>query len=1125
MQKNNYQLLIEKLDEFIRKYYKNQLIRGVLYSVAIGFIFYLAVVILEYFAHFDVLIRSILFYTFIFANVYILVRWVSIPVLKLYKLGKIISYEQAAIIIGNHFGEVKDKLLNVLQLQQQSLVANTILVEASIEQKINLLRPIPFSAAVDFGENKKYITYAAFPLLIFLILLFSAPAVIKQGTWRMVEHQTFFAKQAPFQFVINNNSLTAIQQQDFQLNVKLTGNNVPQDVFINIGENQYKLTKENTVLFNYIFKSVQSSITFQLSADGFQSQEYHLKVLPNPVLLDFEISLNYPKYTGKKDEVLKNTGDLVVPQGTKISWKFNTKNTNALVLHFGDSSVIVKQCNENQFVYGTRLMSSKNYSIRTSNEFMKNKDSIGYSINVIPDLYPTIQVQEKTDSMDSKKYFFNGAIRDDYGFTKLTFNYRFLANDSSANGKKNNLQIVSIPVNKTLTQDRFYYFWEMDSLNIQPGDQLEYYFEVWDNDEVNGAKSTRSEKMIFKAPTLEEIAQNTEKNNTNIKNNMQQAINEAQQMQQQLSNTSEDIFQKKNLDWQEKKKIQDLLNHQQELQKKVDDLQKQNAQKDQQQSEFKKEDQKIADEQQQLQKLFEQVMPEEMKKKLAELQKLLNEMDKDKVQQELQKMSMNNKDLQKELERTLELFKQMEVQQKLSDAIDKLKDLSQKQQGLADKTKEKSNKSDNQAVKDQQKKLNQQFDDFKKDMQDLAKKNSELENPNTLPNTEKQQQDIKDQMSKSSEQLQNNKNSKASESQQNASKQMNQLSQQMAQMQLQMQQQAQTEDIAALRAILDNLIQLSFDQEALMNKIGKTSTDNPQYMKIAEDQKNLQDNTKTIEDSLFALSKRAPQINGIVNREIASINMNMTKSIDAMAKRETFAAAERQQYSMTSINNLALLLDESLQQMQKDQKKNQMQGEGSCSKPGGKSPKPSMAQMRSMQQQLNEQIQALQQAMKKGGKKDGKSGKGGKNGQSGFSEQLVKLAAQQAAIREAMQQGESEMDPTGKQAGQMSEMEKEMNKTETDLVNKMLSEETVKRQQAILTRMLESEKAEKEQKWDNKRDAITAKQQLFANPPIGFLQFNTQKIQEQELLKTVPPSLTPFYKTKVNEYFNNIQSN
>jgi len=1043
--------------------------------------------------------------------------------LKLYKLGKIISYEQAAAIIGNHFSEVKDKLLNVLQLQQQNTNTNTVLVEAGIEQKINLLRPVPFAAAVDFGENKKYLTYAAFPFLIFFILLFSAPSIIKQGTWRMMKHETYFAKQAPFQFEIKNSSLTAVQQQDFQLNVKLTGNDVPQEIFINIGGNQYKLTKENTVSFNYIFRNVQQTITFQLSADGYQSQEYQLKVLPNPVLLDFQISLNYPKYTGKKDEVLKNTGDLVIPEGTKVTWNFTTKNTNKLILRFGDLSITGKQTADNQFSYEMRLMKSANYSIRTSNAFMKNKDSIGYAINVIPDLFPTIQMQEKTDSTDAKKKYFSGAIRDDYGFTKLTFNYRFLTTDSSAKAQKNNLQTVSLPVNKTLTQDQFFYFWNMDSLSIKPGDQIEYYFQVWDNDAVNGPKSTRSEKMIFKAPSLEQIAENTENNNNTMKNNMEQAMNESEQLKEQLKNMSVDVFQKKNLDWQEKKKIQDLLNREQDLQKKVDNFKKENAQNMQQQSEFKKQDQKIADEQQQLQKLFDQVLPPEMKKELAELQKLLNEMNKDQVQQQLQKMSLNNKDLQKELERTLELFKQMEVQQKLTDAIQKLKDLADQQQKLADQTKEKSNKSDNQAVKEQQNKLNKQFDSFKKDMQDLAKKNSELESPNNLQNTDKQQQDIKNEMSKSSEQLDKNKNEKASESQQNSSQKMSQLAQQMTQMQLKMQEQEQTVDINALRAILDNLIQLSFDQEDLMNKIGKTNTDNPQYMKIADNQKNLQSDAQTIEDSLFELSKRAPQINGIVNREISSINMNMGKAINAIADRQSFEAAERQQYSMTSINNLALLLDESLQAMQQAQKKNQMQGQGSCSKPGGKNPKPSMAQMRSMQQQLNQQIKALQEAMQKGGKKDGKTGKGGS--QANESEQLAKLAAQQAAIREELQQSQSDIDPTGKQAGQLSELEKQMNKTETDLVNKRISEETINRQQDILTRMLESEKAEKEQKWDNKRDAITAKKQIFANPPTEYLQFNTQKLQEQELLKTVPPSLTPFYKTKVNEYFNSIQSN
>jgi hypothetical protein len=175
MYRSDYDTLLEKLNEFIRKYYKNQLIRGVLYSIGGILAFFLAISLMEYYGHFDIVFRTILFYLFIISNGYILAKLIVIPILKLNRMGKILSNEQASEIIGKHFSNVQDKLLNVLQLKEQVQISNIksqILVEASINQKIKELKPIPFSSAIDLTQNKKYLKYALIPLLLFFSILF-----------------------------------------------------------------------------------------------------------------------------------------------------------------------------------------------------------------------------------------------------------------------------------------------------------------------------------------------------------------------------------------------------------------------------------------------------------------------------------------------------------------------------------------------------------------------------------------------------------------------------------------------------------------------------------------------------------------------------------------------------------------------------------------------------------------------------------------------------------------------------------------------------------------------------------------------------------------------------------------
>ena len=436
MSEYKYQSLIEKLDEFIRKYYKNQLLRGFIYSIGLVLLFFVAVTALEYFAHFNTAVRTVLFYSFIITSLFVIINFIAIPLSKLYKFGKIISYEEASAIIGKHFSNVQDKLLNVLQLQQQSQYSNPnaqySLLEASINQKTKELKPIPFTSAIDFSENKKYLKYALIPVMLIAIILFAAPSIITDGTKRLVKHSDYFEKEAPFQFVITNSDLKTVAQEDYQLKVQLTGNEVPDNVYVEIDGNEFKLDKENIVNFNYTFKNVQKNINFQLSADGFKSKEYELVALPNPILLNFDIALNYPKYLNKKDEVVKNTGDLVVPAGTKVSWNFNTQNTKQLRLNFNDTSFSVSPTAENAFNYSARLFRDKTYSVTTSNQFLKSKDSVTYTINVIPDAYPQISVDEKKDSTTTKRISFRGEVKDDYGFNKLTFNYRFIVNNDSS---------------------------------------------------------------------------------------------------------------------------------------------------------------------------------------------------------------------------------------------------------------------------------------------------------------------------------------------------------------------------------------------------------------------------------------------------------------------------------------------------------------------------------------------------------------------------------------------------------------------------------------------------------------------------------------------------------------------
>ena len=1174
---NSENILIQKLDEFIRRYYKNQLIKGILYSSGILLAAFLSVVFLEYFGEFNTIIRGTLFFSFLFSTILVLINYIAIPILKLNKIGQVISYDQAATIIGNHFTNVQDKLLNVLQLQSNQILSgsNELLV-ASIDQKINELKPVPFTTAVDINENKKYLKYVL-PLLLLTTTIFIIwPQVITKSTRRLVNYQTYYEKEMPFQFTIQNKSLQALQTQDYDLEVKINGNQLPNEVFININGIEYKLEKENNTLFKYTFSNLQANTIFHLEAAGFTSKEYELKVLPKPTLMQFNLQLIYPSYLNKPNETIANTGDLQIPQGTKVNWLFNTKNTDELQIKFTDSLASPNKNNANQFQFSRKFFQSNNYTIKALNQFVLSaSDSVNYSINVIPDQYPTIDVNEKLDSLNPKNIYFSGQIKDDYGFNRLNFHYKKSGTDTSGKATESNGSFP-IALNKTQVAQPYFYFFDAAQFNLQPGDKIEYYFEVFDNDGVNGAKSAKTQLMVFKAPTKDEINQNTEKNNSEIKKDLEESIKKAKQLQKDVNELSKKINDKKQLGYEEKKKLEDMLKKQNELQNKIEEIKQENQLNNKQQNEFSQTDESIMEKQKQLEQLFENVMTPEMKKLFDELNKMLEKLDKNEVQQKLEEMKLSNKDIEKELDRNLEAFKQLEVEKKMQDAIEKLDELKKKEDDLNKETENKkddknkddksqdkndknkddknkddknkdSNKDDNKKpdakeLEKKQEDIKKQFEELKKDLKELEQKNKELEEPNALPKNEEKQNEISKEMEKSSDQLSKNNKKDAAKSQKSASEKMQEMRDEMESAMMESEEKQGEENAQALRQILENLVNVSFAQEELIKQLPKTRIDNPLYVNIPKQQNKLKDDSKIIEDSLLALSKRAPQISAVVNREISAINLNMAKTIQALADRNTGEGTMRMQTTMTSVNNLALLLNESLEQMQKQMKQQQKQkgNGGKCKKPGsGKgakpSDKPSMQSMKQLQEQLNKQLQQMKEAMEKGqkpgdkpgekpGDKKGQKPGSGQNGTSGMmmpgnSEQLAKMAAQQEALRRQMQQMMDKLKNKGKNPG--GDIADLMEQTEKDLVNKRLTNETMKRQQDILSKLLESEKAEREREQDEQRKSNEAKNQILSNPN-QFLEYKRVKEKEMELLNTVPPSLTPYYKEKVNNYFNSV---
>ncbi|MBK8623255.1 MAG: DUF4175 domain-containing protein [Saprospiraceae bacterium] len=1108
--KSNYEQLIEKLDQFIRKYYLNKMIRGGLYTIATILILFLSFNILEYYFYFGSGVRKVFYYSFIFVSVGSLAYWVLNPLFRYFRLGETISHEDAATIIGDHFVNVQDKLLNILQLKkQESTAANRELLEASIDQKTKAITLVPFKSAINLGSNKKYLRYALPPFVILLFLLLGAPSILKEGTNRIINNNVEFEKAAPFAFEIMNDDLKVVQFDDYTLDISVDGSIIPQEVFVEMEGFQYKMEKKDKTHFSYTFRNVQKDTPFRLASGSVLSKEQNLRILAKPSMNHFSVSLEFPSYLKRPNELVDNIGDLVLPEGTKVTWQFDASGTDQIGLTFGNESLAASQKSPTQYFYSRKIYDDLSYKLFLSSKVVPVQDSLLYSINVVKDQYPVVSADKITDSLDNQTVYFVGKASDDYGLNTLAFHYSI----TSANGQNKGLQSQKLQ-KEAGREIQFSHIFDIRKLNLNPGDQLSFYFEVVDNDGIHGGKSAKSTVMQYTRPTIEEIKKLEEENDAEVKDELKEALKAMEKLQENFQKMRDKLLQQKNLEWQDKKQMEKLLQEQKNLQENIKKAKEKLEENMKNQEEFNTQPEEIKQEQEKLKEMMEKAVNPEAEELMQKIQELLQDLEKEDAVQMLEQFQMDNQEMEQKMDRLLNLYKELEVEKMAKDQIKELNKLAEKQENLSDKTEKQG--ANQEELKKQQEELNKQFEELEKKMEELEKKNEELERPKELgKDNEEKMEEISDEMEDSKEKLDKNQNSAASKSQKNAAKKMKSKASEMQESMQGGESDQAMEDVKTLRQLLENLVKLSFDQEDLSKFMEKTPINTPPFVNSVQKQFKLRNDFKIIEDTLTALSNRNSDLESFVLDKMNEIKFNFKETLTLLEERQVAKGNEKQRRVMKNLNDLALMLSESLENAQQ-QAASGMPGSQMCKKPGnspGSKPgKVPMDKITKGQQGLGEQIQKMGE-----NKKEGKDGKDGNS-----SKDYGEAAAKQAALRKALQEIQKEKMEQGKGSKELDELINNMDKIETDLVNKRLNYETMKRLKDIETRLLEAEKAEQQRELDEKRKSETALETKKEIPP-AIQAYLKKRQAEVDMYKTVSPSLKPYYRTLVDQYYQTLK--
>ena len=1079
--------LISKIERFIRKFYLNRLIQGALIGLVLMIALFLIINGIEYFSWLSQKGRLILLLLFILGTLFVGIFYFAIPIVNLIRFRKKMSDEQAAVIIGKFFPEISDKLLNTLQLSHElTQDSDNQLLIATIEQRTEHLKPINFSDAVNLKENYKYLKIFGLAFVVLSITLIFLPDFSKKPVERIINYSQDFEKPLPFSVEFSATNLEASQGKDIEFRIHVTGERIPDAFYIKSNTGIRMMNRLNTNDFRFIFKNVYQNEEFYVEGGDYRSQMMNLIVRPNPTMLYYEAKLTFPKYIHRKNETLSGKTRIIVPQGTDVEYTFHTRDVDFIIVGANNDSPLQSS---NDYVYNLNALKTTKFNVTLYNNWNAT-DAIPFTVEVIPDAYPDIQVQNFHEEF-AKQTYYSGLIADDYGFTKLLYHFE-------VDGKPNQSFVKNIPIDKKNSRTSFYYSIDTDTLTIYRGDEIKAYFEIFDNDGINGPKSKRSEMFYLALPTTEQldsIADNTE---NQILDNLNQRSEELQYLRKDIEDMLRDLMSKKDLDWSDKEKMKELIEKQKEVQEEWQKIQEEQKEL----SDFIKENELSSEElikkQEEINKLFDEVIPDEMKKLMEEIEQMLNDMPRERMQEIMKDLKKNNEALQQMMNRNLLLLEQLKVEKDMNQLMDEM-------QKLADKLLEHTDSIAAQDAENQLNKLEQQLDS-------IIEKNKGLNDPFNIDKDEKSFNEAEQDLEEAGESENSGDQDKAQKQKQKAGKKIKEMTDNMNSLMMGGGMDQLAEDAHLVRILLENVVRSSHAEEALMNEISIMKKDDPTVSQKISRQKEISENFVMVEDSLRKMANRQTSVKNFVFNELQIIDQQTESAMQDILELHFGSATQKQQKAMMSMNNLALMLAESLKEMD-----SQMEGSSSssCSKPGkskGSNGKPkSMKNMKDLQNQLGEQLKKMQQQMQQQ-KKDG-------NPADNMSEDLARMAAQQEMIRQGMQEMLEEMKKNGVLGDDgINEIIKDMEKLEEDIVNKRITNQTIKRNKDIMSRMLKAENAQQEREKEEKR-----KSDEYKGPEkthnIDELRYEESIKKQQDFLRTNPIEYQPFYKQKINEYF------
>ncbi len=1024
---------------------------------------------------------------------------------------------QVARAVGQDFPEISDRLSNMLDLSEGRVsLAPPPLVDGAVRMLAEQVMPIRFERSADFSPARKALRWAVIPLAGLLLFAVAAPSAFTGASLRLMSPGTHYVPPAPFALSVEPGFGRVIRGEPLRLSARLSGTSFAETATLYMHRSG-EVNAESVPLhllegstFMHDIPSVRNAFRYMFEAGPVHSPWYDIEVTERPVVRGLRVELRPPAYAKLPSQQLPpNSGDVTALAGTQVSVLVQTGAEEVAVayLRFSESDSVALQPGDPLAGTFTLRMPETYHIILENTDGVRNADPIPYSLDVIPDLYPAVEIVHPASDANLDPSLIAPLrlrLNDDFGFSGLKLRWR-LAESRFSDIMAEFVAVDLVPapeLDQLMMLD-----WDLaqsTGLDIVPGDAIEFYAEVFDNDAVSGFKSARSGTRLLSLPSLAERYAALDETQTEAESEMESLLRETEEIRERFEELRDELRRDPQSDWEDARQLENLQQEQRRLEERLEELGDRLEAAAGQMEDHELVSEETVELFREVQRVVEEIHSPELMEALEALQQALEQMDPRQMQEAMEGFEFSEEMFRQRLERALELFKRFQLQRELEEAARRSEDIANTQESLAEETEHADADQKREELAEEQLQSREDMLGLEASLADIAERMEEL---SRAPQQEMQQlynetkgQELPQQMQANAQQMQQGQMQQANAGQRHMQQQMQSLQADLQNMQSSMQGRQLQINSAGLRRVLRDVLTLSHDQEDVRLALADVPADSPAMRELARRQQALSEGLSTVADSLQSLAREIPQLTRQVQRLAGESLGAMDDATAALVEQRGTQAVTSQKISMTRLNELAILLSDLLEQL--------MNAASSASSSGMSMEQMTeqLQQMARQQAQLNEQIQQMLNEAQ------------GQRLVADYQERLRQLGMQQQMMQRQLREMNRDRDLAQQLLGDLERIAESMEESIQEMARGSISQRTQQRQQEILTRLLDASRSMQERGRERRREGERGQDIERESPPGADPAEEAARLR-RALLEALERGYAPDYEELIKRYF------